>query len=817
MTYTPAFISSTLKGEMLQQEAGDLIVEHISIDSRKISFPAHTIFFALTTKQRNGHAFIQQAYEKGVRCFVVSEKTEQLAGATIILVPDTLSALQSLAAYHRHQFKYPVIGITGSNGKTIVKEWLFHLLETEMKIVRSPKSYNSQVGVPVSVWEMNGDAELAIFEAGISTVNEMDKLQTIIDPTIGVITHIGDAHDEGFGSTAEKVKEKLKLFAASEVVIFNADDPLVTEQLKSFTCKKISWGYTRSADFIITKTVIERSSARIFLQAPGHNYEFVIPFTTNAAIENAVICFVVCYYLQADLSKVCESMASLQQMDMRLQLQKAINNCIIINDAYSFDLDSLQIALDFLHQQQKTYHSTVILSDLPEQNKNGYDKVVEMLKHQQIQRSIFIGNEWMQRKSSIEDQLTNTAIFETVEKFSAQFSNNQFQHEIILIKGARQFRFDELQQLFQQQVHQTVMEINLTAIVNNLNIFRSKLKPGVKLMAMVKAFGYGSGGAEIAKLLAFHHADYLAVAYADEGIALRKEGITLPILVLNVDETAFHSIVEYDLEPEIFSFNILHAFLQFIKQQGVSQYPVHLKIDTGMHRLGFEENDIDELLKNITSNNSVIIRSVFSHLVASEDEGMDEFTLQQFNLFQQISDKIRSALRYEFISHISNSAAIFRLPQLQQDMVRLGIGLYGVEPGGEALQLQTVARVKTTIAQIRKVKAGDSVGYNRKGIVTKDSIIATLRIGYADGYRRALGNKKGQVFINGKFAPVIGNVCMDMLMVDITDIEGVEENDEVEVLGENINVKQMAEWCETIPYEILTGIGQRVKRVYLIE
>lgn len=812
MKYNVAELKEILSAEILQRSAENSEVEFLCIDTRKISFPAKSLFVAVKTSHRNGHDFIKDAYAKGIRNFLVSEHVS-LSDANIFLVADTVIALQKLAAFHRRQFHYPVIGITGSNGKTIVKEWLNHLLTPFFNIVRSPRSYNSQIGVPLSIAEMKSDHTLAIIEAGISAKNEMLHLQTIIDPTIGVFTHLGDAHNEGFDSTENKVEEKLRLFKDSKIVVHNADE----EKLKGCLPDLIhfDFGKTDTAKVQLRSVRIKERETIVSLHYDNKSFEFILPFTTNAAVENALCCFAACAALAVDLSVVCERMQSLPQPEIRLQLQKALQNSLLINDSYSFDLSSLSTALDFLQQQKETFKTAVILSEIPSKQEGDYLQVLHMLADRKIQRCILIGQQW--KSYAAVSVPFPVEYFENAEAFIHNFSSLHFDHEIILIKGAREFRFDELAELFLQQVHQTTMKIDLTAMVHNLKAFKSLLKPETKLMAMVKAFGYGSGGSEPAKLLQYHGVDYLAVAYADEGITLRKDGISAPIMVLNVDAAAFHSLIAYDLEPELFSMPILLSFKKFLSQQGIFNYPVHLKLDTGMHRLGFEEPDIKQVCSVLAESREFAVRSVFTHLAASEDPSSDEFTELQYARFKKMIDQIKSVITYDFITHISNSAAILRHKELESQMVRLGIGLYGVKPAGVPVDLRTVNRLYTTIAQLRHVKKGDAIGYNRRGVVERDSLIATLRIGYADGYSRALGNGVGHVYVNGSYAPVIGSVCMDMIMVDVTDIKGVKEEDEVEILGDHISVEETAENCNTIPYEIFTGISGRVKRVYIME
>ena len=799
-----------------------LIVDNLLIDSRRLVFPAGTLFFALQSERRNGQDFIEELYKAGVRSFVVSATFDKIIypEANFLPVTDPLRALQKLAAHHRSQFQIPVIGITGSNGKTVVKEWLYQLLQTDYNIVRSPKSYNSQIGVALSVWQMNHTYSLAIFEAGISQPGEMDFLEKIIQPTIGILTNIGAAHAAGFINQEEKLKEKWKLFTKASSIICNNKKNVIASVIKNEEKKRVFiWG-NNDADLLITNIEKKDRESLICGNYKNKSISITIPFTDNASVENAITCWSALLLLQFDNKIVQHRMKQLQSVEMRLQLKKGVNNCSVINDSYSNDLSSLRIALSFLHQQAGIQSRTVILSDLGEVHSSDeqYNKVLQSLVQHKVDKFIGIGPRLTALHESFKEALPQAFFYLSVEEFIRVFTNLKFKDEVILLKGARSFEFEQINLLFEQKVHQTVLEVNLTAMANNLKEYQRCLQPATKVMAMVKAFSYGSGSAEVASLLQFHQIDYLAVAYADEGVELRKAGIHLPIIVMNPETITFQSLVQYSLEPEIYSFAILKSFHTYLENEGMQRFPVHIKIDTGMHRLGFEEGDIDELAIFLKDHPRLVVKSVFSHLVASENAAHDAFTRVQFKQFMQVCEVLKKATGYSFIRHIANSAAIFRHPHLQLDMVRLGIGLYGVDSIAQSnLSLQPVATLRSTIAQIREVKKGETVGYSRKGIMTKDSLIATIRIGYADGFNRKLGNGVGHVFIKGKLAPVAGNVCMDMTMIDITGIDEVSEGDVVEIFGAHLPVKQVAEWCETIPYEIMTGISQRVRREYFEE
>ena len=798
------------------------IIEHLLTDSRRIAFPSSSLFFALSSPHRDGHQFIEELYNQGVTSFVVTNKPDagSFPQANFLCVANTLLALQQLAAWHRGQFTYPVIGITGSNGKTIVKEWLYQLLSTHYNIIRSPRSYNSQMGVPLSVWQMTAQYNLAIFEAGISKPNEMPALRNIIQPTIGILTNIGEAHSENFESLEEKAKEKIELFTDAELVFYKADDAIIQCRISNLSKPELfSWGSTEGCTLRIlhTKKTLQTTSISAVYQTKTISLH--IPFTDDASVENAIICWCVCLHFGLSETSIQQGFDGLQPVNMRLQLVKAINGCSIINDSYSFDITSFNIALDFLLQQHQFATKTVILSDFAVSvDDKFYKQIVEVLQLKKINRVITVGENWYRLQKLLSDKFQFTGCFITTQSLASHVKSNHFRNEVILLKGARRFAFETIAAELEEKVHRTVMEINLTALAHNLKQYQQQLKPGTKLMGMIKAGGYGSGSAEVANVLQFHKVDYLAVAYADEGTELRKAGISLPVLVLNVDEAAFEVILDNNLEPELFSFGIMQSFDKFLLKQGIQQYPVHIKLDTGMHRLGFEEHDLPQLISFLTTTNRLAVKSVLSHLAASEAGGEDEFTRHQYKIFDRCCHALQQALQYPFIRHIANSAAIFRHPYIQLDMVRLGIGMYGIDSANQhQLQLQTVCTLKTTIAQLRNVKNGDTVGYNRRGVLLRDSVIATLRIGYADGFSRRLSNGNGAVFTGGKLAPVVGSVCMDMTMVDVTDIAGVKEGDEVEVFGNNIPVQTVAQQCGTIAYEILTTISERVKRIYIEE
>jgi len=817
MRYTINHIANIIHAE--KKILHDDAIDYLLIDSRKIVFPSTSLFFALPGPRRDGHDFIKELYERGIRNFVLKKGVDisSFTDTNFLFVSDTSQSLQALAAHHRKQFHYPVIGITGSNGKTIVKEWLNQLLQNDYSIVRNPRSYNSQIGVPLSIWLMNDQHTLGIFEAGISTINEMQELEKIIQPTIGILTNIGEAHKEGFISTEEKIKEKLKLLEHVQQCIYCKED--IPFEIK-LTAEQFSWSRKTAATVYVEKEIKKEFQTTLVIAYQSKSYNITVPFVDKASIDNSMTCICTLLLMEFDIETIQKKILQLQSVDMRMQLLKGFNNCTIINDSYSNDISSLSIALNYLKQQAGEHSTTVVISDILQSglsDKLLYQQVANELANRNIHRLIGIGKS-ISEQHSLFNSIPQTIFYPSTEYFLANSHTHQFKDDFILLKGARVFAFERISKWLEQKVHQTVLEINLSAVAHNLKLYQQQLLPTTKLMAIVKAFSYGSGSAEIARVLQFCKVDYLAVAYADEGIELRKTGIRLPIMVMNIDEASFDALIEYALEPEIFSFTIYQSFHQYLLQQGIAQFPVHIKVNTGMNRLGFEPTDAQTLCTSLQQNKTMKVQSVFSHLVASENAAHDGFTKHQSRLFENFCTEAEKILSYSFIKHIANTAAIFRKPELQFDMVRLGIGLYGVDSANEnRLNLETVATLKTTIAQIRNIQAGETIGYNRKGMVHRDSKIATIRIGYADGLSRRLSNSIGKVFVNGKLAPIIGNICMDMTMIDVTDIDEIKENDIVEIFGKHISVEQIAEWSDTIAYEVMTGISQRVKRIYVEE
>ena len=824
MNYSVENVSSIVNGTFTGASNNHQI-KNLLIDSRKLHDADTSLFFAIKGDRHDGHTYIQDLYEKGVRCFVVTRLPEHsLPHGNFIVVKNTLAALQQLCAFHRRKFNIPVIGITGSNGKTIVKEWLYQLIREDKNIVRSPKSFNSQVGVPLSVWQLSPDHDMGIFEAGISQPDEMQLLEKIIQPTIGLFTNIGRAHDENFENQKQKVTEKLKLFTNAEVLIYSKDyapihDALVSDrQFNGLTA--FTWSRKSRADLLVGR--ITKSATDSEIQAVFKNafIRVTIPFTDEASIENAIHCWAMLLYLGYENAIIAERMRLLSPVAMRLELKEGINNCSIINDSYNSDLGSLAIALDFLNQQKQHPKKTLILSDILQSgysNESLYKEVSELIDKKGISRLIGIGEGISEQAGLFH---VEKSFYPSTQDFLSNFNNALFRDETILLKGARIFGFEAISKVIQQKAHETVLEINLNSIVHNLNYFRSKVKADTRIMAMVKAFSYGSGSFEIANILQFHRVDYLAVAYADEGIELRKAGITMPIMVMNPEEQSYDAMILYNLEPEIYSFRVLSLFEETLKRSERNmqqQVLIHLKLDTGMHRLGFEEADINELIVRIKNNKHLHIKSIFSHLAASDEPEHDDFTWHQIKSFNTMSERIKSHFTYPIYKHILNSAGISRFPDAQFDMVRLGVGLYGVGANpAEQAQLQNVSTLKTSISQIKNIPANETIGYSRKGVATHDMQIATVPIGYADGLSRKLSNGKGKMIVKGKQAPIVGNVCMDMCMIDITDI-AANENDEVIVFGNENPIMEIAKDIGTIPYEVLTNVSRRVKRIYYQE
>jgi len=788
----------------------DLAIQNLVIDSRKAIANESSLFFAISGSRHDGHQYIMELYAVGLRQFVV-EKNIDLTGipeANVLLVQSSVVALQHVSIKHRSQFHFPVVGITGSNGKTIVKEWLYQLLAPEYKIVKNPASYNSQVGVPLSVWAMQPFHQVGIFEAGISKPSEMDRLQKIILPTIGIFTNIGTAHDEGFDNLRQKIKEKLLLFRHSKILIYCSDHSEIDAAVREEKITSLTWG--KKADI-----GIEVQSGLYQISYQKKIFRLTIPFTDKASIENVFHCVALMLYFDYTPEIIQKRISELQSVPMRLELKEGINNCQVIDDTYNNDLGGLQVSLDFLAGQQKKV-KTVILSDVLQSGMSAEeiaDSILLMLTQAGVSKFIGIGRSLVSQQGKF-TSVKVSSFFLSTEDFLKNFNLNSFDGETILIKGARIFEFEKIVQKLQRQTHGTVMQIDLGKMVHNLNFFKSKLRPNVKIMAMVKAFAYGSGSEEVANLLQYHRVDYLGVAYADEGLELRKKNISLPIMVMNPTEESFDLMFTNNLEPAIYSLKMLKALEKFSNGREVR---VHIEVETGMHRLGLNQNDLKETIGILKKSKNILVASVFSHLASSDESVHDGFSNEQFERYQSFYRELSTALGVKPLRHILNSAGILRLPDFQMDMVRLGIGLYGVDPTSEKFkQLQQVATLRTVISQIKKINRGESIGYGRKGMAENDLTIATIAIGYADGFSRSFSRGKGFVMINGAKAPVIGNVCMDMTMVDITGISA-QEGDEVIIFGEGMSIQEVSQRIDTIPYEILTNTSGRVKRIFVSE
>lgn len=795
-------------------------IDWLLTDSRSLCFAEETLFFALKSKRNDGHKYIPDLYERGVRNFVVSDlpqNMEAYADANFLQTDNPLKALQKLAEKHRAQFDIPVVGITGSNGKTVVKEWIYQLVSPDHIVTRSPRSYNSQIGVPLSVWLMNEKTEMAVFEAGISEMNEMEHLQSIIRPTIGILTNIGGAHQENFYSLNDKCMEKLTLFKDCDVVVYDGDNEMISSCISKclFGAREIAWSKVDKERPLYIESIKKGdTSTTIRYRYLGMPNEYTIPFIDDASVENSLHSLAVALYMMVPAEEITRRMALLEPVAMRLEVKEGKNNCTLINDSYNSDLASLDIALNFMARRSEEMgrKRTLILSDLLETGQSSkflYRQVADLVKTHGVDRIIGVGPEISEASSRFE---VEKHFFHTTEEFLASDWLLNLRNEIVLIKGSRSFHFDLITERLELKVHETILEINLNALVDNLNHYRSKLKPDTKMVCMVKASAYGAGSYEIAKTLQDHRVDYLAVAVADEGSELRKAGITSSIIIMNPELTSFKTLFDYKLEPEVYNFHLLNELIKAAEKEGVTNFPIHIKLDTGMHRLGFAPSEVPELIHRLKRQSAVIPRSVFSHLVGSDSTKFDAFTRRQIEMFEQATEELQSAFTHKILRHICNTAGIARYPGAQFDMVRLGVGLYGVDPFTNRM-LHNVSTLKTTILQIRDVPQEETVGYSRKGRLDRDSRIAAIPIGYADGLNRHLGNGRAWCLVNGRRAPYVGNICMDVCMIDVTDID-CKEGDKVIIFGDGLPVTELAEILDTIPYEILTSVSTRVKRVY---
>lgn len=799
-------------------------IDWLLTDSRSLAFPETTLFFALRTPVGDGHKYIPDLYRRGVRNFVVGTVPENhetdYPDANFLRVLSPLKALQRLAERHREEYVLPVIGITGSNGKTVVKEWIYQLLMLSMNVTRSPRSYNSQVGVPLSVWLLDERSRIGVFEAGISQPGEMQALRAIIQPTIGVMTNIGPAHQENFSTIQEKCHEKLLLFKDAKVLIYNADEPVVAESVHDFGFGGQLFGWSRKDEnatvFVRAIEPTEDGKTRIAYFFNGTAAEYTLPFADEASIQNSITALCVCLYLGLTPADIARRMALLEPVAMRLEVVQGVRGCTLINDAYNSDAAALDIALDFMNRRAKEQAAkgrTLILSDIFQTGipaEELYAKVADMLKSRGVERLIGVGPAISAAHTLFS---IKKSFYPTSEALLESGELDTIHDEIILLKGARNFGFEQIAKALSLRVHETTLDVNLEAIAENLHFYRSFMKPETKLTCMVKASAYGAGSVEIAKTLQERGVDYLAVAVADEGAELRRAGITAGIIVMNPEMSAFGTLFEYELEPEIYSFNLLDALIRAARRQGITDFPVHLKLDTGMHRLGFNpKTDIPVLIDRLSHQRALIPRSVFSHFVGADSDGFDDFSEKQFKLFDEASRTLQAVFPHKILRHICNSAGIERFPERHLDMVRLGLGLYGIDPIDNRV-LHNVATLRTTILQIRDVPAGDSVGYSRKTVLDRPSRIAAIPIGYADGLNRHLGNRHGYCLVNGQKADYVGNICMDVCMIDVTDIP-CREGDSVEIFGDALPVTVLSDLLGTIPYEVLTSVSNRVKRVY---
>lgn len=831
----PSEITTILKGSSAQICNPGCEIDQLLTDSRHTGDLSRSLFFAIPTKRNTGCRYVLDLYQRGVRNFVVPatdvadeflQQFQLCTTANFWHVKDVVRALQQLAAHHRSQFDIPVVGITGSNGKTIVKDWIVQMLGDTRRVVFSPRSYNSQIGVPICVWQMAPDHQLAVFEAGISQPGEMDRLREVINPTIGIFTNIGQAHDENFLTRSQKIAEKLQLFLHCQTLIYCSDHKDIHSSIVSQEAfrqvQRFTWGRGEDNDVQLLDTQVRENETNLTIRYRQQQYSFVIPFVDHASAENAMHCIAFLLFLGYGADYIAQRCAHLAPVAMRLEMKEALGDSLLVNDSYSLDLNSLTIALDYVLHERQHHNKTLILSDILQAGMSDddlYTQVSSLVLQHGITRFIGIGSA-LQRHAALFASV-NASFYPTTEEFIRQFDFDSFSHETILLKGARVFHFEDIAKLLQRRSHQTVMEVNLNNLVSNLNYYRSLVRPTTKLMAMVKAASYGSGKVEVANALQFNHVDYLTVAYTDEGVDLRRGGITLPIMVMNPEEESFDDIIRYRLEPDIYSFRIFESFsdaVRLIGEKGM-KVPVHVEFDTGMHRLGFAGSDIPELVARFSSPDCVLkVQSIFTHFACADDPAEDAFTQGQIDRFTAWSADLKAALGDETIlRHILNSSGIARFPQAQLDMVRLGIGLYGIAPEPEVQShLKPVSQLKTKISQIKEIPAGDSVGYNRRWVAQRPSRIAIISIGYADGLNRHLGYGNGRVLVGGRQVPIIGSICMDMCFLDVTDVP-CAEGDDVVIFGDADLLQQISQAAGTIPYEILTSVSPRVKRVYYEE
>ncbi|MBR1712840.1 MAG: bifunctional UDP-N-acetylmuramoyl-tripeptide:D-alanyl-D-alanine ligase/alanine racemase [Alloprevotella sp.] len=820
MHYTIETIASLVGARIEGAHQPEARIDWLLTDSRSLAFPETTIFFALRTRTGDGHRYIEDLYRRGMRHFVVEEGARELAEATFLIVPSPLRALQRLAERHREEYSLPVVGVTGSNGKTVVKEWLYQLLGPRMKVTRSPRSYNSQVGVPLSVCLLTEQTELGIFEAGISQPGEMATLRDIIQPTVGVMTNIGQAHQENFGSLEQKCREKLSLFDGAEVLVYDADNAVVRACLgqSGFRGRRFGWSRTDAdAPLYVESVTAEGDSTHIIYRYAGTRGDLRLPFSDAASAENALHCLAVCLLLGCTPQYVAERMPLLETVAMRLEVKRGVRGMTIINDSYNSDINSLHIALDFAERRAADEGSgfTLVLSDIQQSELPAgelYAQVADMVAHRRVARLVGIGPELCKARGRFAQLPCEQHFFADTPQ-AADLWSRLPQGGLVLLKGARAFHFERIEETLVQKVHETTLEVSLEAVAANLNHYRSYLRPGTKMVCMIKASAYGSGAVEIARTLQDRGADYLAVAVADEGAELRKAGITADIIVMNPELSSFPTLFEYRLQPEVYSFELLEALIRAAKREGITDFPVHIKLDTGMRRLGFDpEKDIPRLTDRLHRQAALIPRSIFSHFAGADTPELDGYSAGQFRLFDEASRQFQAAFPHKVLRHICNSAGIERFPERHLDMVRLGLGLYGINPVTNKV-IHNVASLRTTVLQVRDVPAGGTVGYGRRGRLEGPGRVAAIPVGYADGLDRRLGNGRGYCLVGGRRAPYVGNICMDVSMIDVTGIP-CRAGDAVEVFGDALPVTVLSDALGTIPYEVLTSVSERVKRVY---
>lgn len=813
MNYTVQQIAAITNAQVIGD--GDLMIKNIAFDSRIIYSTKNTAFIAINTHKNSGEKFIESAIDRGIQVIISEHQYPQFENITWIIVENSVDFLQKLAKYHFEHSHLQSIGITGSNGKTILKEWLYQCLWNEFPTVKSPKSFNSQIGLPLSLLQINTSHTLGIFEVGISQPDEMENLENIFHPQIGLLTHIGTAHAANFSSEEELIDEKIKLFKDSQVIIYNGDHSLVSKKIKDLYSDKklISYGLKKENQVFIKNNISKGES--IIVEYFGQEISFPAHQRDEATLTNALALITVLKELHIENQKIVEKINTLKAVEMRLEAIEGIKGNIVINDSFNLDLDSLKTALQFLKEYNKPKKS-LVLTDIVGVNTNSqelYEEVSELVNEQHFDSVFLIGDE-ISKFSELFKSKTYTFI-DTKELIESKHLT-ELENQIILLKGARKFEIERLKDILELRKHDTVLEINLNAILHNINYHKSLLKPGTKMMAMVKANAYGLGSYEISEFLQHHHIDYLGVAFADEGAELRKKGITTPIVVMNPEQHSYQTIIDYNLEPEIYSFRVLDLFYEAVQKSGYDQkYPIHIKLETGMHRLGFKDFELDQLSETLDHKN-LKVQSMFSHLSSSDVPEEKEFTLNQLETFEKNSNYLIEKLGYTPIRHILNSSGITSYTNYQYNMVRIGIGMLGESPSSEIQkQLQSVVSFKTVISQISLVEDGESVGYSRKYKTDHQTRIATIPVGYADGIPRLIGNQIGKLGVHKTLAPIVGNICMDMMMLNVDNIPNVKEGDTVTIFNAYPSLKEFAAYCKTITYEVLTSISPRVKRIYI--